>query len=101
MTKEEWAALGLELRDVVHRSEFLHEVRQELRQPGTEEYIAFASATIKITNNEQQLNAGSQFILRDYLTRKQIDAIIEWLPKTLIEARWRLTTYTIMVEAAE
>jgi hypothetical protein len=99
MKECDFASHGLSLRETITRRDHLYEVRTNLYCASTKDLIAYFSATVRIYNGEQVLNTCSQFIQRNYLTRNQIDAIAQWLCDCALAARWRLTTYTTLVEA--
>jgi hypothetical protein len=99
MTEHDLASLGLSFRETHKKSDYLLEVCVSLYHAETRDLIATFSTTTRTSDGEQVLNTNSQFIQRRYLTFGQIDAVTQWLRNCTIAARWRLTSFTTMVDA--
>jgi hypothetical protein len=94
----DFTSLGLSFRETIKKSDYGYEVRTALYCISTKDLIAWFSTTTRTSGGAQVLNTNSQFVQHDYLTIGQIRAITRWLRERTIAARWRLTTYTALVE---
>lgn len=98
MKSYDFASLGLSFRETIKKWDCGYEVNVSVYCASTRDLIASFSTTTRISDGEQVLKTSSQFIQHNYLTVGQINAITDWLRDCTIAARWRLTTYTTMVE---
>jgi hypothetical protein len=98
MKECDFASIGLSLREEVKKRDYTYEVRTCLYSVSTRDLIASFSTSTRISGGEQVLNTSTQFIQKKYLTIGQIEAITEWLRECTHAARWRLTSFTTMVE---
>ena len=99
MEEFDFGALGLSLTERETRWEHGYEMRSELRNAENGEFIAWAATTAKVGLADQKIGTSGEFVQRSYLTLEQINVITAWLRQHAHAARWRLTTYTVMVEA--
>lgn len=88
---------GFSVTESEKKHEFSHETRGEVRCARSGEFIAWFSATVRTSSGLQVLNTSSQFVQRNHLSKAQIDALTDWLRERTMAARWRLTTYTVLV----
>lgn len=99
MEEFDFNALGFSLTEIEKKWDYGYELRSELRRADTGDFIAWVSTTTRTAGGEQVVNTSSSFVQHNSLTLKQIDVITAWLRQHAQAARWRLTTYTVLVEA--
>ena len=98
MELHDLTSLGLSYRETIKKWDNGHEVHAALYCTSTRDLVAWFSATTRTSAGAQTLNTNSQFVQHNYLTIGQINAITGWLRNCATAARWRLTTYTTVVE---
>ncbi len=98
MEQCDFASLGLSFRETIKKWDHGYEVNVSLYCTSTRDFVASFSTTTRTSDGKQILNTSSQFVQHDYLAVGQITAITGWLRKCAIQARWRLTTFTTLIE---
>jgi hypothetical protein len=98
MTECEFASIDLSFRETIKKWNYGYEVQVALYSVLKGDLIASFSTTTRISNGVQILGTNTQFIQHNYLSLRQIEAVTEWLRDRTHAARWRLTSFTNMVE---
>jgi hypothetical protein len=91
------ASCGLSFRETYKKWDYGYEVHGSL-YTHKGDFVAGFSTTTHVSRGEQTLNTNTQFVQLNYLTPEQIKTITEWLRKCAVAARWRLTSFTTLVE---
>jgi hypothetical protein len=98
MNERDFTSLDLSFRETIKRRDHTYEVTVALYSISKGDFIASFSTSTRITDGVQILTTNTQFAQQKYLTIGQINEITDWLRECALAARWRLTTYTTLVE---